>query len=121
MVFGLPKNDKERQVPLPGSVSAAVRSHLSAFPPVAITLPCEDPKLGNPVTAPLIFTTTFGTVLRQHVFAATAWHPALRVAGVEVRRSNGLHALRHFLCVGSARPCLQRIMAVDDVGRDPPL
>ncbi|GIM93808.1 NUDIX domain-containing protein [Paractinoplanes toevensis] len=96
MVFGLPKNDKERQVPLPESVSEAVQGHLAAFPPAPVTLPWEDPKLGDPVTVPLVFTTTLRTVLRQHVFAATAWHPAPRGAGVEVRRSNGLHALRHF-------------------------
>jgi integrase len=52
--------------------------------------------LGEPVTEPLVFTTTHSTVVRQAVFAAVAWHPALRKAGVELGRANGLHALRHF-------------------------
>lgn len=47
------------------------------------------------MTLPLIFVTTRATVVKQHVFAATAWHPALWRAGVDVTRVNGLHALRH--------------------------
>ncbi len=96
MVFGMPKNDKERRVPLPDSVAEAVRVHLKEFPPVAVTLPWEDPRHGDLVTVPLVFTTTYRTVMRQNVFAATAWHRALRHAGVEVSRANGVHALRHF-------------------------
>jgi integrase len=48
------------------------------------------------VTVPLLLPTTHGKPLRQAVFAATAWHPALRAAGVTPSRSDGVHALRHF-------------------------
>lgn len=83
-------------MPLPDSVAEVVQAHLKVFPPVVITLPWEDPRLGDQVTEPLVFTTTHSTVVRQAVFAAVAWHPALRKAGVEPGRANGLHALRHF-------------------------
>jgi integrase len=33
--------------------------------------------------------------VRQQVAADQIWHPALRAAGVEVSRVNGMHALRH--------------------------
>ncbi|MFI7603346.1 tyrosine-type recombinase/integrase [Actinoplanes sp. NPDC049681] len=32
----------------------------------------------------------------QSGFAATSWHPALKGAGIQRTRANGLHALRHF-------------------------
>jgi integrase len=95
-VYGLPKNDKPRRVPLPPSVGESIRAHMQRFPPVEVTLPWEDPANGDLVTVPLIFVTTHSTVVKQHVFALTAWHPALRAAGVEVTRVNGIHALRHF-------------------------
>jgi integrase len=78
MVFGLPKNDKERRVPLPGSVTDVMRAHLKAFPPVPMTLPWENPRRGHLVTVPLVFTTTHRTVIRGNVFGAVVWHPALR-------------------------------------------
>jgi integrase len=95
LVFGLPKSDKERQVPLPGTVARVVRAHLDEFPPVAVTLPWEDPVHGDPVRVPLLFTTQHKTALRQQVIADQLWHPALRSAGVELSRVNGMHALRH--------------------------
>ena len=45
---------------------------------------------------PLVFTTTYGTVLRPSAFRTVVWHPALRAAGVDGSRVNGMHALRHF-------------------------
>jgi integrase len=95
-VYGLPKNDKPRRVPLPPRVGESIRAHMQRFPPVEVTLPWEDPANGDLVTVPLIFVTTHSTVVKQHVFALTAWHPALRAAGVEVTRVNGIHALHHF-------------------------
>ncbi|MBG0567926.1 tyrosine-type recombinase/integrase [Actinoplanes aureus] len=95
-VFGLPKNDQERRVPLPDSVSRAVRVHIDEFPPVPVTLPWEDPRRDERVTVPLLLTTTFRTACKQQVFAAVAWHRALDGAGLERTRVNGMHALRHF-------------------------
>ena len=95
LVFGLPKNDRERRVPLPATVANAVRAHLKTFPAAPVTLPWEDPAHGKNVTVRLIFTTLRGSAVRQQVAADQIWHPALRSAGVEVSRVNGMHALRH--------------------------
>lgn len=83
-------------MPLPASVGESIRAHMHRSAPVEVTLPWEDPANGDLVTVPLIFMTTHSTVVKQHVLASTAWHPALRAAGAEVARANGLHALRHF-------------------------
>ncbi|MFE9692738.1 tyrosine-type recombinase/integrase [Micromonospora sp. NPDC005806] len=56
LVFGLPKTDRDRRVPLPGSVARALRDHLTRFPPVAVTLPWEDPASSERRTASLVFT-----------------------------------------------------------------
>jgi integrase len=95
LVFGLPKNDKERRVPLPDTVADVVRVHVKEYPSVAVTLPWEDPAHGELVTVPLLFTTQHGTALRQQVAADQLWHPALRQAGLPPSRVNGMHALRH--------------------------
>ena len=60
-----------------------------------VTLPWEDPVHGEACTVPLVFTTQRGSAVRQQVAADQIWHPALRAAGVEVTRVNGMHALRH--------------------------
>lgn len=82
-------------MPLPASVAGVVQAHLDMFPAVRVTLPWEDPVHGKPVTVPLLFTTRRGSAVRQQVAADQIWHPALRAAGVEVSRVNGMHALRH--------------------------
>lgn len=94
-VFGLPKNDKERQTPLPQSVARSVRAHLMQFPAIPVTLPWEDPVRGKPVTVPLVLTTTKGRALRLHTFYASAWRPGRNGTGVERGRGNGTQALRH--------------------------
>ncbi|WP_229069007.1 tyrosine-type recombinase/integrase [Actinoplanes sp. DH11] len=95
LVFGSPKNDRERKTPLSGSVARSVRAHLAAFPAVSVTLPWEDPERGKMVTVPLILTTGKGTPLRQQTFDGCAWKPGLAAAGVPAVRGNGTHALRH--------------------------
>jgi integrase len=96
LVFGLPKNNKERQVPLPATVGGVVRAHLKKLAPRAVSLPWEDPAHGRQVTVPLLFTTQHHSAIRQQVAADQIWHPALRAAGIAVCRANGMHALRHF-------------------------
>jgi len=63
--FGPPKGDKTRDVPLPESVAAAIRTHMAAHPPVTITLPWQKPG-GEPTTARLPVTS------REH---SAAWRP----------------------------------------------
>lgn len=60
LVFGLPKNDRDRRVPLPDSVALVLRQHIEDCDPVALTLPWENPADDERVTVPLLFTTTSG-------------------------------------------------------------
>lgn len=96
LVFDLPKNDRDRWVPLPKSVAAAIIRHIEAHPPVKVTLPWQNPASGEMVTVPLLFTTTRRGALNRETFHSKIWRPALIKAGVEVERKNGPHALRHF-------------------------
>jgi integrase len=95
LVFGLPKNDKERTVPLPASVARALKLHMETFPPVLITLPWEKPGAKEKVTARLIFTNALQDGIHRCTFSSKHWNRALRLAGIEVCRDNGMHALRH--------------------------
>jgi integrase len=95
-VFGLPKNDKERQTPLPDSVARSVKSYLAEFPAVPVTLPWEDPFRGEPVTVPLLLTTAHRNPIDADTFNTWAWHPALDRVGITPTRATGMHALRHF-------------------------
>lgn len=94
-VFAPPKGGKERDIPLPESVAFALASHLKRYPSKRITLPWKTLD-GPPVTASLIFTGSMGLALDRNRFNHRVWRPALRAAGVETGRENGMHALRHF-------------------------
>ncbi|MFJ9135358.1 tyrosine-type recombinase/integrase [Streptomyces sp. NPDC102256] len=94
-VFAPPKGGKEREVPLPESVAFALVGHLKRYPAVKVTLPWKTLD-GPPVTASLIFTGPMGLSLDRNRFNDRVWRPALRGAGVETGRDNGMHALRHF-------------------------
>ncbi|MEU4691018.1 tyrosine-type recombinase/integrase [Actinoplanes sp. NPDC023714] len=95
LVFGLPKNDKERQTLLPASVGREIQAHMAEFEPVPVTLPWEDPFRGEPTTVKLVFTTSRRGALNRTTFNRLCWHPALAAAGLEQTRANGMHALRH--------------------------
>lgn len=96
LVFGLPKNDRTRRVPVSAHGAAVLTAHLSAFTPVTITLPWEDPASTEIVTARLIFTTPRQSAINRSTFDALSWKPAIRAVGVPETRENGMHALRHF-------------------------
>lgn len=97
LVFGLPKNDKERRIPLPGEVSRALKLHMEEVPPVLVTLPWEEPA-GDPVSVRLVFSNSRNSAIGRNTFNDPHWANALRLAGVErgADRDNGMHALRHF-------------------------
>lgn len=106
LVFGPPKRDKLRDVPLPDRVANALRRHMKEFPPVPITLPWLR-KDGRPVTRKLLFTRLDGAgAVRRTDFNDRAWKPALVAGGVipkpkpgerhQAAREHGMHALRHF-------------------------
>jgi integrase len=91
LAFGSPKQQKERDVPLPASVAAALSAHLASFPDKPVTLP--GPR-GKPVTARLIFTSPRGGAVNRNTFNSY-WRAAVAAAGMSAGRENGMHALRH--------------------------
>ncbi|MEW1720857.1 site-specific integrase [Streptomyces sp. NPDC093109] len=104
-VFAPPKGNKERDVPLPGSVAEVLRGHMDAFKPVAVTLPWRKPD-GPLVTKRLLFTNTAGGIVWRSNFNIQEWKPAIATAGFipepdpgkpyDAAREHGMHALRHF-------------------------
>ncbi|MFD9025109.1 tyrosine-type recombinase/integrase [Streptomyces parvulus] len=94
-VFGPPKGGKERHVPLPESVAAALEAHVTRHQPVDLTLPWKTPD-GPPVTASLLFVNAGRRWLHRNRFNRAVWRPALVSAGIPLSRENGMHALRHF-------------------------
>lgn len=109
-VFALPKNDRERDVPLPGWVKVMAQQHFARYPAVLVTLSWEKPA-GRLVTVKLAFTDEDGEFIRYRSYSQHTWKPALVHAGVipppqkkddhrnwkyETTRREGPHQLRHF-------------------------
>jgi integrase len=117
LVFGLPKSDKERIVPLPGRVLAALRDHMASFPATLSTLPWEDPTSSQTVTARLIFTNAKREAIHRPTFNKI-WDCARRKVGIPKARVNGIHALRHYYA--SARAAAgESIKAIsEDLGHE---
>ncbi|MFH7599928.1 site-specific integrase [Streptomyces racemochromogenes] len=95
MVFAPPKGGKERHVPLPESVAFALAAHITRHAPAETSLPWKMPD-GAPVKAELLFMGPNARPPHRNRFNERVWRPALRKAGVEAGRENGMHALRHF-------------------------
>lgn len=94
-VFAPPKGGKTREVPLPEVVAFALAEHLRRYPPVEVTLPWRTLE-GKTRTVALVFTTRErGPLVRRH-YNVNIWKRALKEAGVEPTRANGMHALRHY-------------------------
>lgn len=94
-LFGLPKGRKTRRVPLPDSVLDAINEHMTRYPPREVTLPWD--RVDGPErTFSLLLTTRERGALNRNYFNTRLWRPALEKAGIEVKRENGTHALRHF-------------------------
>jgi integrase len=96
LVFGLPKNDRDRGIPLPDAVARSLREHIDGCEPVKITLPWEDPFSDERVRVPLLFNTTRKGALNRATFDGKSWRPAVAAAGIVPTRWTGMHALRHF-------------------------
>lgn len=79
-VIALPKGRKTREAPLPDVVAATVAEHLRQYPAVD----------------GLLFTSRERKLANRNFYNRHVWKPALRAAGVEPSRKNGMHALRHF-------------------------
>jgi integrase len=108
-VFALPKNDKERTVPLPDWVARTVQSHITTNKPRPYTLPWERPG-GRAETVNLLFRWTDDKHIRARGYDELIWKPALAEAdvipppGKDTRgrnryitdRTTGMHAMRHY-------------------------
>jgi integrase len=94
LVFGLPKGNKTRTVPLPGSVRDLLAAYLAGRPAQAITLPWRELD-GELVTVPLVLTTRQSGAVNRNHFNTYVWKKALASAEVPTTRDNGTHALRH--------------------------
>ncbi|WDG30726.1 site-specific integrase [Streptomyces sp. CA-278952] len=129
-VFAPPKGGKTRQVPLPRAVADALRSHASAFPPIAVSLPWRTVD-GERRTKRLYFSGAAGMHVRVSHFNDFMWKPALVAAGIipepeegeryASAREHGMHALRHFyasvlLDAGENIKALSRYLGHADAG-----
>ena len=93
--FAAPKENRDRAVPLAQPVSLALAAHMASWPPVAVTLPWNEPgspRHGQPVTAELLFATTAGGAVNGSSFWRT-WGAARDRAGIA---KGGMHMLRHY-------------------------
>lgn len=93
-VFGLPKGNKVRTVPLPSAVRELLAAYLVKYPAREITLPWREVD-GELVTVPLVLTTRQSGAANRNHFNTYVWKKALRAADVPTTRDNGTHALRH--------------------------
>lgn len=93
-LFGLPKGRKIRTVPLPDRVLELINDHVTRYPPRSVTLPW-DKSDGPERTFDLILYSRESRALNRNYFNPKIWRPALRAAGLEAKRENGCHALRH--------------------------
>ncbi|MER5619944.1 site-specific integrase [Streptosporangium sp. NPDC002544] len=108
-VYALPKNDRERVVPLPQWAAEAIRQHVKAYPPLVCSLPWEKPS-GKLRTHNLLFRWTDNKFIRARSYSELIWKPALVAGGVipapekdtrarkrfATSRKEGLHQLRHY-------------------------
>lgn len=107
-VFALPKNDRERVVPLADSTAQAIRVHVATYKPRPLTLPWEKPD-GKPRTHNVLFRWIDGGHMKPRAYSETVWKPALVAAKVidepakdrrgrrryVTTRREGTHQLRH--------------------------
>jgi integrase len=108
LIFALPKHDRQRDVPLPDSVAAALATHLHDYPARTVTLPWGETD-GPPRTLRLVVTSREHKALNRNYINAHVWKPALERHGIidphrptttgrrdQTARRHGMHALRHY-------------------------
>jgi integrase len=107
-VFALPKNDRERTIPLPAWTVQCIRVHVAKFKPTPCSLPWERPD-GRLRTHNIMFRWTDGGHMKPRAYSETTWKPAIAAAGVIPKptkddrkrkkyittRREGTHQLRH--------------------------
>ncbi|HEV2784677.1 MAG TPA: tyrosine-type recombinase/integrase [Actinophytocola sp.] len=107
-VYALPKNDRERVVPLPAWTAESIRVYVAKYKPVPLTLPWEKPD-GKPRTHNVLFRWIDGGHMKPRAYSETVWKPALVAAKIipeptkdkrgrrryVTTRREGTHQLRH--------------------------
>jgi integrase len=107
-VFALPKNDRERLVPIAAWVADSLRVHIANHRPAPCTLPWERVD-GKPRTHTLLFQWIHGGHMKPRNYSETVWKPALAACGIiaapvkdkrkrkrfVTTRREGTHQLRH--------------------------
>lgn len=109
-VFALPKNDRERIIPLSDWDRQVLRRHIMNYPPRSYTLPWEKPD-GKPHTVRLLFRwASDDEHVKARSYSETVWKPALVQSGIipapekdkrgraryVTTRKEGIHQLRHY-------------------------
>ena len=108
-VYGLPKADLERDVPLPGWAAAAALVHTTRYPPQPCTLPWEK-LVGKLQAHNILFRWVDGQHVRYRTYSEQVWKPALVKAEIipeatrdgrgrrryATTRKEGPHQLRHY-------------------------
>jgi integrase len=109
-IFALPKNDRERVIPLSDWDVQVIRRHITRYPPRPYTLPWERAG-GRPHTCRLLFRWPFdGEHVKARSYSETVWKPAIVQAGIipvpvkdkrgraryMTTRREGIHQLRHY-------------------------
>ncbi|WP_432877640.1 tyrosine-type recombinase/integrase [Kribbella sp. CA-245084] len=109
LIFALPKNDKERTVPMSEGAAEVLRAHIGETEPRPHTLPWERVD-GPPLTVKLLFRWRDDLEIHARGYDEYVWKPALAHAGVipmptrnarhdlkyVTNRDVGMHALRHY-------------------------
>jgi hypothetical protein len=90
LVYGLPKNDKDRRVPLPMSIAGVLRALPRGAPSGDRDAAMGRPDCDELVTVPLVFTTPRRNAINRSDFNSKSWHPALRAAGITPTRATGM-------------------------------
>jgi integrase len=93
-VFAPPKGGKQRDVPLPESVTLRLAAHLERFPAREVTLPWQ--LTGKPDTLRLVVTSREPAACNRNYFNVYLWKPAVEAAKLAATRQNWMHALRHY-------------------------
>jgi integrase len=124
-VFAMPKNDRERDVPLPEWAGQTLQVFTAAQRQAPYSLPWEKPD-GRPTNVNLLFRWTDDLHVRARGYDELIWKPALAAVGVipapttdkrgrrrrhNTDRKTGMHALRHYY----ASVCLADGVSIRDL------
>jgi integrase len=122
-VFKLPKEDRERWVPLSRGMAAIAEAHIKTYPPVPYELPWMDEHgdlAREPHMCKLLFRwhgdhpKTRDKHIPASAFNLGVWKPALAAAGVIPPKPEGMTATRYFErgCGGNGTHVLRKFFSV---------